>query len=432
MSEDTCKDDSPREKAAKNGAGPCTQSGRTFEQKVSRMGRREFTKTLSALGVSSATLGFTSRDVLAEQVSDLKKEVPYTAYLRVSSENPREKSEREAIIKTIPRDEWERRQAGLRARDKVGDIVDSKFAADNISLAFTGMDQSPVGFGVEIHVVTHIDKERIASSKIGREEIRKAVPQTVDVEVPSRAGTTGFSNVPTRVVSTSAKRLNCEDCQDFTEWDAVPGGTPIRNDTDNEIGSLTARFDHPDHGSGWVTAGHVVNADTGAKISQAGDEIGRSKEAYNDGYDVDYAFIGPSSDEQTSGLMANGSNNETTETVVGSVTTEELENNVDNTDYRLKTQGRTTCRTDGYITKTFSSPLTSSSAVGTSHDSDPGDSGGALFRVKSSSTSADEAYIAGNIIETYGPSDSDGCGQYSNTKSTTAQKVENNLGGHYF
>ena len=62
------------------------------------MGKRRFLKTLAGFGVSGTTLQYITKDALAQQTSDVKKEVPYVKALRNTGDG-----ERTPIYGTIPR-----------------------------------------------------------------------------------------------------------------------------------------------------------------------------------------------------------------------------------------------------------------------------------------------------------------------------------------
>jgi hypothetical protein len=67
----------------------------------------------------------------------------------------------------------------------------------------------------------------------------------------------------------------------------------------------------------------------------------------------------------------------------------------------------------------------SGDCVTSTHDVEQGDSGGLLFYVDRD----DRAYVAGTIATEFNDHDSDNCGD--DTKSTTAQTIENKRGGSF-
>lgn len=170
---------------------------------------------------------------------------------------------------------------------------------------------------------------------------------------------------------------------------------------------------------------------TGEEVHQAGDKIGDVRHWYNDYEDIDCAFIGPTSTEKVTSNIATANNDGIDMRISGIVTNDTIENNVDNTNYRVKSQGQTTCRNDGYIQATYGA-WGGTSAVGTSNEVDPGDSGGALFHIDSDDT----AKIVGNIFAERGPeeddSDLDDCGDHKYCEGTSAETIEGTLAGYFY
>lgn len=424
-----------RKAALNKGAASASALGRSLERKLSRMGRREYMQTLAALGVSASTLRYGTQKGLAAASSDPKREIPYVAYLEVVSKEPGEPPVREPIYETIARDEWAARHAAINARDDVSRLLKRQNRFEGVSIAATGMDQSPTGFGVKVQVPVGGDKLGIESPGSTIRDIKELVPSAVDVSVAHGRYSETFRNIPVRVKKSNVRLTACARCQQENERKYIPGGTPIYvPGTDSEPtndGSVTGSFQHSDYGEGWITASHVVYNREGEEVHQAGDKIGDVKQTYNDNEDIDCAFIKPTSTEKVTSNIATANNDGIDMRISGIVTNSTIENNIGNTDYRVKSQGQTTCRNDGYIQDTYGI-WGGTSAVGTSNEVDPGDSGGALFHIDSNDT----AKIVGNIFAERGPEESDSdledCGKYKYCEGTTSKTIEGTLDGYFY
>jgi len=385
-----------------------------MSDKWSSMGRRRFMENLGALGVSSTTLNFLDQEELEEVTDNPEDEVPYVAMLKGNGDR------REAVYKTIPREEWERRQTALSARDQIARKVDKELDSDNISVAFTSMDQSPTGFGVEVeNVITEYPNGEVRGSRADLEEIEKLVPTEMEAGIDKIEEEVTRQGIPVEVTE-SHEELTCSyDLE--RNYDNLPGGIAIASSY--EGGTLCAPFESREFGTGWTTAGHVVGSDKVNVYQENGskedDPFGYSKEAKNDGNNLDYAFIDMISDEDISKWITDNDASERELELTGIVTNEELENQEGNEDYILEGQGRTTCRSSGPIHKVVGS---GTEAVETEWAPKDGDSGGPLFYTPNDN----EAYIAGIVMSRV-----ERPWRNTTAKSTTAETTEIELDGYF-
>lgn len=379
------------------------------------MGRRRFVRTMSALGVSGVTINYLTQDTLAKVTDDPENEMPYTAYLRVIKKEPGKPPVREPVHRTIPREEWERRHCTIDARQKIGNLLEEFTSTNLVRPAYAAVPESHIGFGVEVlYQSVKSSDGTIRSPEKSIEEVRNFLPNTIDGEVGEGDYKSRRDHIPVIVKETPTRDLSFDS--------SVPGGVWTEDGDSEESGTICGTFhDNSDGGDGWITAGHVVGS-SGTVEHPDNDDIGTVKDYYNDGIDIDCAFFDADFTETPWSAIASGPFSSSVDLEIGGIVTDsQLNNHVDDSNYTLYTQGIATDRTSGTIEKM----LFNDAAVVTTHDTESGDSGGPLFRVIPDSEDMDDAYIAGDVIKEIGSGD-------ANTKSTTADTVENKLGGSFY
>lgn len=388
--------------------------------KLQRMNRRKYLKTLGALGVSATSLRFLSKETLAQTTDNPEDEVPYVAYYRTVDKQPGQPPKRKPVYETIPRDEWVRRHTAINVRDKLADQLRKE--GIEASASYTGMDQSPTGFGVKIRYPIHIDaKGNRHTPEISVEQLESRLPSRMTGVAGKNKFEEKRENIPV-VVEGVVERDVCTYDYDH-DWDYYPGGAAVDVDigSSTNLGSTAGSYHHPSYGDGLITAGHVVDS-SGNEIWRAGtaDDIGTGRDVtYGTTInDIDYAFIEMDDDENPSSYVVNSDNTSKKYPIRGTVSNQALENHVDDSSWTVYTQGRSTCRSSGYVKDTVGL-WGATDAVITSQDVDPGDSGGTLFRVNNG-----DAYICGNIIQEVNSG--------TDAKSTTAETLEDHMGGYYY
>jgi len=373
------------------------------------MNRRNFVKSLSAMGVSATSLSYLSQDALAQVTHDPKEEVPYVAYLR--GEPP----EREPVYKTIERDEWERRHTAINAGEKIhrklGELIDSNL----IEVGYQADDNSPTDFGVLVSYKKRTSGNSIQSPNISLEELEKKLPDKVSGEAGKGEYKAYRKSIPVTVEEEEVAKTSCMSNDKY--WQDTPGGTPVdiqkTGMTDPQGTFCAPYYSYVVNSSGLITSGHLADSGDGIGAAARQDltDIGTVKQYYN-GDPIDYAFVERSSIDE---WIAYKDNDGLDYQIYGVVTNSEIANNVGNDSYKLRTQGRATCQDEGKIT--YISTDVQNGNVRTAGSVDGGDSG-PLYKVE-----AGKAYIAGVIRESYYFPDYTG--------STTAEAVEDHYSGYW-
>lgn len=94
------------------------------DNEISRMSRRRFVRTASALGVSAACLQYGTRQGLAEAAGE--NEVPYVRRLRYLGRDENGERQHEPVYGSIHRDKWEPRHTANDAAQKIGQMVEDR------------------------------------------------------------------------------------------------------------------------------------------------------------------------------------------------------------------------------------------------------------------------------------------------------------------
>lgn len=398
--------------------------------KLSRMGRRRFTKIATAMGVSWASLVYGTQEGLVKAMR--KNEVPYVRYLRGEPEPTG--NGREPIYDSIPRDEWGDRWTAVDLRGKVANRIYEKWGDPQIIPGFSTLENSPIGFGVKVYYTTTINND-------GSKRTPEPSFDEVRSELPSVGkGTAGDGNyretrenipiiVERRTVRPSS---HCIDTLFKDPYDSVPGG--LRVDM-SSWGSMTAPFYSSKHGGeGWISSGHVPDS-TGEDVLQGGNSDATGWEKIGE---VSYIKVTTNSDIDFSIVK---------DTVSGKVPYERMADDDGDDGYEFYIDGIVTDDTlvndagtsETYYTQAYKTGRKSCTIIGTggvstdpswvscTSDVDSGDSGGALY----THGPRDGVFIAGVIAQKINDDDDsdDYCG--NDAKCTTAETVENHGDGYF-
>lgn len=367
---------------------------------LQKMGRRRFMENLAGIGVSATTVQNISQEELAQLTEDPEEEMPYVEAYANRGRRENGAVSREPIFDTIDRNKWERIQTALNARDEV-----SKRVGEKAVVSSRYDDQSPTDFGIYVDVPVE--------SEVKPEEIEAMLPSTLRGSVPGQE--VAHENIPVVVGESEHNLTGCYDSS--PSYDEIPAGTAIS--TNIEGGTLNGPFHSYDHGDGWVTAGHVVEDDSGTydvfiDTSDGFIEFGTPHDTHYDKIDLDYTFIEPTNSSRSPSAWITNSNSQNKDLEIGGILSDEaLENHIGDESYNLQTQGRASCRSDGYITDVNGF---GTSSVTTTHPVGPGDSGGPLFRELDG-----VAFIAGDVFKE----------APEGAQSTTAETVEEKLNGFF-
>lgn len=276
-------------------------TGRSLSRRMSRMGRRGFTKTLAALGVSGSTLRSVPYESAAEEVGDPRDEVlravshKHTNHKEVVEQNAPPK--RETKTKLIDRDRWVNIEAFPVAAAKVSESFDQ----------YPQVVVKPLNKpnkGKRVFVDYTFDTENGSSPSISFEEVKRLAPSSVTGELTW--GEHG-NKTASREYKVVVRKNRTEPTAKFdSKYRPVPAGCQIQNPNDLEYGTIGATvYDNENYEYAWATAAHVTNRNTGVSILQPGsfDAIGSVDRVLSSG-DGDVEVITPDGVDTTQQLAA--------------------------------------------------------------------------------------------------------------------------------
>jgi hypothetical protein len=395
-------------------------------------------QNLAGLGISSKAVEELSQEEISNITHDPEEHIPVLEGYRTIRSNDGEIINREPEYGTIKRDRWERLLTTQDALENVGGLLEGEFAREDprISLVFTGMESSPTEFGVEVHTDYGNKAPDNRKTRAGLEDL---LPTEVEGSINKEEIQAHREGIPVKVVGSDVQQTAYigENHAD------IPGGAPIETETDSgiEIGTTTAVFNDNYEGYGWVTATHVVDESIDDVVYQRTDNDPLTSEdpfgivdekVFQQNGDIDCAFIDMDSnqDEDQAFYIAEPDYSDPRDIYAsGIINDETLRNNTDGT-YTVYMQGSsstTSGRVQTSVTGTKANWTGDVYAVITDEKSYGGDSGGPIFRLVDTD-SGQEARICGTVK---GAHDSNEDGNYNDTLSTTAETVENKLGGNF-
>lgn len=395
-----------------------------------KMSRRSFTKAAITSGVSATSLYYGTQEGLAQQAST--DQVPYVKFLRGM---PKPYGEgRRPVYDSIPREEWERRYTAIDVRQRVARWISQKYRQSGITAEFVPDESSPTDFGVRVVNTVTKGKKEVSTSQLRSEFEGKWTG-----EAGPKGSKVTRQGIPVVVKERYEAQTGCSENHDGLSkknLDEIPGGVDIDVPDAGAEGSLTAPFyNKGGYGVGWIVAGHVVNINnnnggSGYDVLQGEDgiedKIGKARYG-NNAIDADWAYI-ENTESGTSAIsrVADEENIVYRDYPIGGIATNDTLKNKVGTDETFFIQGLASGRVSGTILGTGGG-LNGPSYVGTSHDNTTGDSGGILF-----GTGPNDyyAYVAGTVYAQTG-SDDDGDGCRDDTKSTTAETVEDRGNGYF-
>ena len=159
----------------------------SIDNKLQRMGRRRFLRTLAGVGVSGAALTHLSKDVVAD--IDLNEEVPRLGKLRHTNHKAvmqGARPEREPVYYTISREKWAAVETAHDAASRVNKRLESNDINDGVTAGVTTVtrnqhDQKAV---VVTRTVTETADGETTTPDASEDDIKRLLPDTV-------AGTAG-------------------------------------------------------------------------------------------------------------------------------------------------------------------------------------------------------------------------------------------------
>ncbi len=379
--------------------------------------RREF---LKKAGVAGLTIGLPQ----PQERSTENEKIPYLhSYKTVNTSSG---PERKPVYKTLTRQEWEEIYTTQEGLESLGEKLEDESNIPRPHLRFTGMDDSPTGFGVEVILRENYEDKSHVESIIPR-------------KIRGRATRNGFeasNEIPVRIETPDIIEENTDCYDSSTLYDNVSGAAPILLGAGGDnLGTIAGPFNSNEYGDGWVTAGHVAggnNVDVFHEVDGVTEKIGVTRDYTDSGY-IDCTFIEPTGDIDPIEWIASSdyTSNKNRELESGVLTDDALRNHVDDQSWDMNMQGQTSCRVSTYVDGVIEDIFGNVQAVTLdTRTSEGGDSGGPYFlEVYDSSDNHHNAKIGGVHIGKY---DSNGDDYYERIIGTSAETVENELGGTFY
>jgi|GEM_PF-2762106 len=322
-----------------------------------RMGKRRFLKTLAGFGVSGTTLNWITKDALAEQTSDLEKEIPYIkAFHRKGPENEK------PIYGTISREKWIKLEAAMAASNSLSTSLSKKIDTSNIVVGVRQRGRDPeiiVSYCTQRKTVPTDSGTKVVTTtpNISKETLENSVPTTRTGVVQTSAFSESVSNIP--VVVEEESRIDTYDAKFDAEYSPVPGGAQF------DHGTLGVRAQCDDCDGYWamLASGHALkdaqfNSDDlqqpkNGRVIGSHDSIEFWREDANENsYDddiTDFGYFEPNSDVELTDKLALDPSGYKSIPVAGIVSWDWVKNNqFSNTVYK---QGEHTGITQGEIVK---------------------------------------------------------------------------------
>jgi hypothetical protein len=246
------------------------------------MGKRRFLKTLAGFGVSATTLQYITKEALAEQTSDVKKEVPYVKALRNTEDGGRT-----PIYGTIARDKWLRINAAERASKLLARRLSKRFDSSGFEAGVT-VDMSsgsPEWETVVSRITTETTvftpegtpKRKRTEPEFSLDQLKSELPNSMRVDMDRGK----FSNdISVEVLARDEEKVDCGKYYDDT-YRPVSGGCDINS------GSTCSRAQEQDGNQDYVmvSCGHVtesINENQGGDVTQPGTADDGTKVGYTD------------------------------------------------------------------------------------------------------------------------------------------------------
>lgn len=297
------------------------------------------------------------------------------------------------------------------------------------------MDSSPTNFGVTIVYTEKVqDGEIIRSPDVSIDEVQDSFAGTGTGQAAKGKHRAERTGIPITVTKVEEQDLGCSEGSPMQQktLSNIPAGVDVTC-VDAGNGSLTAGFRSDEDGYGWIISGHVAGGElggaSGTEVRQG--EVGKEQKIgvvrnSQVNADIDWAFV-----EDTEGTkapvaeVAQPDDMSSTDYVIGGITTDDTLANKAGSNETFYTQGVQTSRIANVLIGVGG--VNGTSYVTSEHDTTDGDSGGILFGV---GPNDEYAYVAGTIKSGVNE-DNDGDDCPDDTKSTTAETVENKANGYF-
>ena len=356
--------------------------------KLSRMGRRRFIKTLTSIGISSAAITHLSQDGLAKITDDPSDEIPRLLGLRHTNHDALvedgEIPEREPEFYTIPRDEWVRTETVHNAAQELANQLPQNPYISTVVRS----DGEGLFISVEYQIVERVnadensprDHNESTGDEIGLsyEDLQEQVPDRVSGSVGS-----GQHRETREGIRVETQRIRIRESATFnSKYRPVPGGCQVGWTFEDWYGTLAtpASYEYSNDPC-WVTAAHVIKREERDVYQQddlrSSPKIGESDQWTARG-NGDIATV-----------LSNGTNlswniagyNDSYDYQITGVLGRDKLCDMEQNDESLYIQGRTTGRNQGEV---IGVDTRAPERIYLDFDTQGGDSGGPIFHVNSS------------------------------------------------
>lgn len=364
-------------------------------QKIEKMGRRRFLKSLGKLGVTGAALANMTPTALAEVTDNPEKDVPRLGWYEHT--NPKEiehgaKPEREAVYYSISREKWKLVESARDAERKVRERFN-----DNSFTPRVGVRTRMSG---EKEIVAHYPTQhgRRGPPVMSYSEFADRVPEKVDgVAGRGSKHETRVEDIPARPKKTPIKH----DAYFDYEYRPVPGGCTYRFESGGHCTAGSPAYSDKYNEDVLLTAGHCIDNYDGSLYQnhiEAEDAVMYDSEQYFDDQYGDAGVIRFYSGSPTWKIAEDSPDSYNPHPIVGIVTEtrlRDLEGTGTDGDGvgALAKQGATTGRVPADVVEV------SDTTFQTNADRDGGDSGGPYDELRPATTSTGYGLFIAGIHE---------------------------------
>jgi len=362
------------------------------ENDLMRMSKRRFLKAAGQLGIASSALAYASQDAIARQTDNHDKRVTYAKFVRLHSEKPGQEPDREAVLTTMPRDDWSRKTAASDLARRMNREIKGWEHPEYVGAWMVPSESSPHEYDVEVAVETVMKANgETVSAHYSKEEVRRRLPDSADASAGGGEHERHFNDIPIRVVESESEEttMSCS-------YSEVPGGCSCSVGRENF--TICAPFYNTNlDNEGWVVSGH--GADQGGGIgstmdqpSDSNDSTGTVESIYNSS-EQDYAWVEATEYEgvRRSLRSALSGNCDSFAQIYGTVPDSTIKNETGtSTTYYL--QGAESRKKSGEVNGFQPNDGGTDERMRHSKDAVAGDSGGPYFKIVNG-----EVHIAGTI-----------------------------------
>lgn len=351
-------------------------------ERFSKMGRRRFLKTLSALGVSTGALNYLSKDALAAVTDNPEKEVPRLESFRHTNHEEvthGAKPEREPVFYTISREKWTKVESAHDARKRLEEKIRRRYETN---LQVSVRDRKN-GRGKELVVYVPKPETRSSGNPVSIEDVQGNLPrETTGVAGRGSDYSVEVSDIPIHVKESS------EEYQAYYDYKyrPVPAGSLWRMafGADEYCTVGTPVYDNKQGEERLVTAAHCFvknNTETFYQNDSSSTTVDgmMARKKFNEG-GFDVAVVEPQTFDTKYDFAEEGCNCYQGIAINGTLSKTYIQD-LQGTDGKLNFLGARTGTSLGNVVEV------SGNMFATNHQTNTGDSGGPAHRTRTGSFS---------------------------------------------